>query len=139
MIEVYYYVSISGSKPKQSSGLPAAALIGHLSTCPMTTTDTKLPNGAPKAAPFVTRPMAIVSAGEVSQLLRPCVDCGLVTGNFCENGCLAFFYFPSETWAPNQITPQCTYCEIKYEVCHCCRGVSMCTPPAHRQAPSHGE
>ena len=32
--------------------------------------------------------------------LRPCVDCGRVTGNFCEYECLAAIRIPKERWAP---------------------------------------
>jgi len=65
-------------------------------------------------------------------LVRPCVDCGLMTGSFCENDCSAAGWMPNEAWRGNQITPHCTHCEHKFLFCHYCRGVSMATPFAWR-------
>ena len=69
----------------------------------------------------------------------PCVDCGLMTGNFCDGGpalnyedrCYANqrdphgYPFPMST----RRTPLCTYCETSLNYCRYCRGVSSCTPP----------
>jgi hypothetical protein len=68
-------------------------------------------------------------AEDASQLIRPCVDCGRYTGNFCENECLPRRWLPKEDWLPNQVTPQCNACEERYGVCHFCRGIAWVTPP----------
>ena len=66
----------------------------------------------------------------------PCVDCGLITGNFCDGGvsvpydqCFASERVPSEYWNHiGQRTPLCSYCETIHLFCRFCRGVSGCTP-----------
>ena len=84
--------------------------------------------------------MLVLSAGTPDMLLRPCSDCGLRTGNFCETRrqknnerwqggvCLAAVTVPSEKWAKDQRTPLCTSCEEKYGACRFCRGVIGCAP-----------
>ena len=68
--------------------------------------------------------MHILASGHSGMLFRACVDCGLITGCFCEY-CLAAQRMPEETWAPNQCTPLCTKCEAKnHGICHFCRGVA---------------
>ena len=84
-------------------------------------------------------------------LIRPCVDCGRKTGNFCETMmqkghafwqggvCLAADWVPSEAWAEGQRTPLCTSCEARNGACRFCRRVPACTPPAWgRAGPSSG-
>ena len=69
----------------------------------------------------------------------PCVDCGLITGNFCDGGasvgfdqCLASQRVPRDysktVGIGMQRTPLCSYCETLYEYCSFCRGVKSCTP-----------
>ena len=70
----------------------------------------------------------------------PCVDCGLLTGNFCDGGvsvaydqCFAAERVPHD-FAKNagtgkQRTPLCCYCETLQSFCRFCRGVVSCTPP----------
>jgi hypothetical protein len=70
----------------------------------------------------------------------PCVDCGLLTGNFCDgsphsvgyNGCFSVKRvpkdYPSEMYG-GMYTPLCTYCETRFGYCRFCRGVASCTPP----------
>ena len=65
--------------------------------------------------------------GSPATFLRPCVDCGRTTSNFCDE-CLAATRVPSEVWAENQHTPFCTRCEILVEACHFCCGVHWCIP-----------
>ena len=73
-----------------------------------------------------------LSFGETPGMFtRPCVDCGRITGNFCENECQVSARLPSERWELNQRTPQCTECEAKYILCHYCRKVSWCIPFTH--------
>ena len=74
-------------------------------------------------------------AGSVEELARPCVECGLVTGNFCDEleyqrgfKCLAEQRIPSQRWVEGQRTPFCTHCEKKLGACYFCRGVPSCTP-----------
>ena len=71
--------------------------------------------------------------GEIVSLLRPCVDCGLVTGSFCEANCFAEDWLGSEVeeWNDNQFTPHCTHCEAKYKFCHFCLGKDWVTPEPH--------
>ena len=83
--------------------------------------------------------------------LRPCLECGLYTGGYCETlaqakagpkgtwqggTCFAAEVYPwrkgmdaKEKWTAGQRTPLCTSCEIRYGACRACRGVSGCTPP----------
>ena len=60
-------------------------------------------------------------------LCRPCVDCGLYTGNFCDH-CQAVDRTPAEEWVPGQHTPLCTKCDWLFASCHFCRGVHMVRP-----------
>ena len=78
--------------------------------------------------------MASITAlahGDISDLCRPCVDCGQITGRFCDglvNDCFAAFWVPSEQWQEGQRTPLCGPCENTHEACHFCRGVHSCRP-----------
>ena len=80
--------------------------------------------------------MEILAAGPRSMLCRPCVDCGLVTGRYCDH-CMAARRIPSEEWAPNQRTPLCSRCHIRGR-CRFCRGIPSCTPFAHYGSPTTG-
>ena len=78
--------------------------------------------------------------GEPDVLCRPCVDCGMRTGSFCDGWpvrdcCLAALRCPDEVWAEGQKTPYCTRCEARRgrEVCHFCRGQLWVRPPAWRE------
>ena len=62
-------------------------------------------------------------------LFRPCVDCGLMTGCFCD-WCFAAERSPKEVWAERQKTPLCTKCDTKFKCCHYCKGLHWCTPQA---------
>ncbi len=69
---------------------------------------------------------------------RPCVDCGLMTGNYCETfqhpwRCYAAHWIPTEDWGEWQRTPFCTVCEPKFTACHFCRGVASCRPFTHNR------
>ena len=77
--------------------------------------------------------MQVLAMGSPAMLNRPCVDCGLFTGRFCDR-CLASDRMPAEVWADGQMTPLCSNCENKHQACHFCRGASWCTPPPHRRA-----
>ena len=73
-------------------------------------------------------------------LVAACVDCGRLTGCFCDGEelrtsrlpCLASSHYPetNQKWAAGQRTPLCTSCDRKFSgQCHFCRGVAMATPP----------
>ena len=84
--------------------------------------------------------MEVHAEGATALLYRPCVECGLSTGNYCDDlevsfrgpPCLAKERVPKETWAPGQRTPLCSVCERKYVSCRYCRRVSGCSPPAQK-------
>ena len=77
----------------------------------------------------------------VSVTAFPCVDCGLIIGNFCDGGisvaqgqCFAANRvpqdYPHNTAEVGMMrTPLCSYCETRFWSCRFCRGVSSCTPP----------
>ena len=64
-------------------------------------------------------------------LFRPCVDCGVATGRFCDSNditkddCYASKRLPMEVWNPHQRTPFCSACEKDKEVCRFCRQERM--------------
>ena len=71
----------------------------------------------------------------------PCVDCGLMTGNFCDGGmsvaydkCFAAERVPRDfNMRGSMRTPLCSYCESFHDVCRFCRGVYSCTPPERKK------
>ena len=77
-----------------------------------------------------------LAVGTQEELCRPCVDCGLYTGCYCDGNdwgdCFAADRLPREHWAPNQRTPLCTSCDRRFNMCHFCRGLLWAAPPAHR-------
>ena len=80
---------------------------------------------APKAAPVSGLEVLAMSSEEM--LCRPCVDCGLNTGRFCDY-CCAVDRIPSEQWAVGQMTPLCSTCDWAHGRCHFCRGLPWCRP-----------
>ena len=77
----------------------------------------------------------ICFAYDTETLCRPCVDCGLKTGYFCDgaeleggNACIASDRIPAETWCDGQRTPFCRPCEDKIVSCNFCRGTPWCQP-----------
>ena len=77
-------------------------------------------------------PMEFKAAAKDTSLSRPCVDCGLITGCFCDY-CKAHTRVPQEVWGMGQCTPLCTKCDATWKCCRFCRGVSACRPFAWRQ------
>ena len=57
-------------------------------------------------------PLQVIATGSTEMLNRPCVDCGLVTGSFCDH-CRAAVRCPDEVWADHQMTPLFTHCDRK--------------------------
>ena len=76
--------------------------------------------------------------GTQEELRRSCVDCGMLTGAFCDLECLARARIPSEQWLRDQLTPHCSACDAKYGSCHFCRGVSWATPGEWRSQDTVG-
>lgn len=82
--------------------------------------------------------LTVIPSGDDSDFARPCVDCGYMTGNFCDGGitveydkCFAAKRIPSERWSsPSQRTPLCSLCEKRLKFCRFCRLIPSCTPPA---------
>ena len=77
--------------------------------------------------------LEVLSVGDPHVLFRPCVDCGLRTGRFCD-GCLAAVRVPTEVWAQGHMTPFCSHCETKRPFCHFCEGKAWATPPVWLRA-----
>ena len=78
------------------------------------------------------RDVQIYAWGSEQELIRPCVDCGMYTGNYCDY-CNAVQRMPTEKWAgPNQGTPLCQACDAARNACHYCKRVAWCTPPGWR-------
>ena len=74
--------------------------------------------------------------GKIVPLLRPCVDCGFVSGSFCDGRivpCFAEDWLGSkhEDWSDNQFTPHCTACDARYKYCHFYLGKDWVTPEPH--------
>ena len=72
----------------------------------------------------------IAFAEDENILCRPCVDCGLRSGCFCDF-CKAKDRLPNEVWADNQYTPLCTRCDRMHDAFHFCRNQRWCAPPPH--------
>ena len=66
--------------------------------------------------------MEVLAVGNRELPNRPCVDCGLFTGCFCD-WCYAAERDPDSEWARGHHTPLCTSCDRKYGRCHYCRGM----------------
>ena len=78
--------------------------------------------------PIRAEDIEVLAMGDREVLVRPCVDCGLMTGCFCDH-CEAASRLPHETWAEGQMTPLCTQCERRHGACHFCRKQHWCVPP----------
>ena len=83
-------------------------------------------------------PVQVLAMGAKTMLCRPCVDCGLYTGRYCDY-CKAKDRIPSEKWARGQHTPFCSDCDNWWDECRFCRGVSSCTPPPWGRKPTDNE
>ena len=76
--------------------------------------------------------MTVLAAGPTSMLSRPCVDCGQITGRYCDH-CLAADRIQNEQWAQGQQPPLCSECDNQHDMCHFCRGLTWVRPPAWRR------
>ena len=74
--------------------------------------------------------MQVYAWGDEDMLLRHCVDCGLRTGCYCDY-CYAADRDPTQEWADGQLTPLCSKCDRKHDMCHYCRGEAWATPKPH--------
>ena len=91
--------------------------------------------------------MEVLATGDEALLVRPCVDCGRRTGNFCETPaqaghtgweggiCLAAKHIPSEKVGTRPEDTSLLGVRAHPRGMPVCRRVSMCTPPS----PSHHE
>ena len=77
--------------------------------------------------------MEVLACGDAIMLCRSCVDCGLITGCYCDH-CYAEDRDPKEEWTGGQHTPVCTACDAKYAACHYCRGLSWAMPSPWKNA-----
>ena len=66
-----------------------------------------------------------LAVGTQDELCRPCVDCGLYTGCYCDGNDWG------ECFAADRL-PLCTTCDRLFNMCHFCRGQLWAVPPAHR-------
>ena len=110
--------------------------------------------GSSPEAPPVMQTLAVQFPGG-PPLTRPCVDCGLLTGTFCDGDetgtlgrdgfiCLARNRLPSgdavhREWNPGQRTPLCSKCDKERGNCHFCLGTSWVQPPPHDDGPQMEE
>ena len=76
--------------------------------------------------------MDILAWGTEEMLTRPRVDCGQITGGFCDY-CMAAYRIPKEKWAAGQRTPLCSACDRTHDCCHFCRHEIWVRPPAWRK------
>ena len=76
--------------------------------------------------------LEVMAFGTVEMFNRPCVDCGRITGNFCDY-CLAKDRAEDEEWAAGQRTPLCMPCDRSFDMCHFCRGQLWARQPAWGQ------
>ena len=74
------------------------------------------------------KPLYVYAVGSEEELNRPCVDCDVKTGSFCDH-CLAEDRMPDEHWCRGQHTPFCTKCDRLWDACRFCRGES--SPPQY--------
>jgi hypothetical protein len=79
--------------------------------------------------------LTALAVGSEDELCRPCVDCGLVAGRFCDGEevetskgvwsgapCFAKDRLPTQIWVDNQRTPLCSRCDSLHGKCCYCRG-----------------
>ena len=77
-------------------------------------------------------PFEVVAWGGTDTLCRHCVDCRLTTANYCDY-CYAKHRDPAGDYADGQLTPLCSRCEKKHEMCHFCRGLTVGSPTSRRK------
>ena len=76
------------------------------------------------------RQLEVMAAGPTEHLVRPCVDCGMCTGSYCDH-CQAKHNVPDEWWATGQHTPLCSKGDARWRRCHFCRQTPSCRPFAY--------
>ena len=75
--------------------------------------------------------MHVLAVGTTEMFARPCVDCGLITGCYCDYR-LAKDRVEGEEWADGQATPLCSDCDRRFHMCHFCRRQDWVRPPSRR-------
>ena len=100
--------------------MASAAAVGASSAAASTAADTAATAAAQQQPPkeAETGTMCIMAWGTGSQeMLHPCVDCGQITGRYCDY-CLAEDRVEDQEWAPGQQTPLCSSCDRTFGSCH---------------------
>ena len=114
--------------------MATAAAVGASSAAASTAADTAATAAAQQQPPkeAETRTMCIMTWGtEPQEMLHPCVDCGQITGRYCDY-CLAEGRVEDQEWAPGQQTPLCLSCDRTFGSCHFCREQLWARPAAWR-------
>ena len=122
------------ASPEQAepAGTAPPAVSPHPGACPGACPGVSPPPVPPVVSPYINgieaNIMEVLATGDAEVLCRPCVDCGVRTGSYCD-WCEAVDRMPSEQWAHGQMTPLCTRCDSIHDECHFCRDLPWCTPP----------
>ena len=115
-------------------GVTTGSVPGYTPSTHRTTPAAHYATARTPTRPGAAIPMEVIAVpreGQEHLLTRPCVDCGLRTGSFCD-ACLAADRFPEEEWVSGQHTPLCTICDSRNDgLCHLCRGLIWAVPPPH--------
>ena len=84
--------------------------------------------------------LKVEACGQPEDFISPCVDCGHVTGSWCDKGttdqnCYLRTYlhpmqFAKAAYPADKNTPLCTSCDSRFNMCPFCRGVPSATPEA---------
>ena len=74
------------------------------------------------------------TAARIEAVQGSCVDCGMLTGCWCNERCHLRDRTPGKEKYHNQLTPYCTRCDkANPDKCHFCRKQQWCTPPPWRK------
>jgi len=129
--DLFFVVQSFTARVFSASGMAAAshqAVASAMNGCRVSTDQGSNP-GAP-ATEAMRGGLGVLCLGTPGQLIRSCVDCGLITGRFCDF-CTAVSRLPDDDWAEGQLTPLCSRCDEDFKSCHFCRGKDWCAPEPH--------
>ena len=90
------------------------------------------PHRIPSTERSILHPDKHIAFDSVDMLFRPCVDCSLITGCFCDR-CYAADRCPQAEWEHGKNSPLCIKCDKTYDSCHLCRRMIWCTPASRRR------